>query len=216
MDIFRLPKFAFYFYQSQQNPVSNPSMPFSKPMIFIANYWNDSSCIDVKVYSNCDEVELILNGKTIARQLPDKDRYSTNLPHPPFTFKMTVFEPGTLKAAGYLDGKKVVETERTTPGEPVKIRLDIDTSDRQLAAGCNDLVFIYASVVDQHATIVPGDSRPIDFTVEGDAELIGLNPKNAEAGIAAILIRAGKTKGTVKITAEADGMKPESLKINVK
>jgi beta-galactosidase len=64
LNYFRLPKFSDYFFQSQRNP--------REPSIFIANYWTlRPSPTKVVVFANCDEVELQLNGKTIARQKPD-------------------------------------------------------------------------------------------------------------------------------------------------
>ncbi len=216
MDIFRLPKFSFYFYQSQHDAIINSTSEFYKPMIFIANYWNDSSYKDVKVYSNCDEVELLWNDNIIARQKPDTDRYSYNLNHPPFTFNVPEYEPGTLKAIGYVNGKKVTQTERITSGKPVAIKLDIDLSGKSLTAGCNDVVFVYASIVDENGTVIPDESKPIKFSVEGDAELIGDNPIDTEAGIAAILLKAGNTPGSITLKTEAKGLKTSTLNIDVK
>jgi beta-galactosidase len=216
MDIFRLPKFAFYFYQSQQQPDINSSAVFGKPMIYIANYWNDSTYDDVKVYSNCDEIELSLNGNVISRKIPDKDRYSGNLTHPPFTFRPASFEAGTLKASGYIDGKMVAEATRKTPGNPEMIRLVADIGDKELEAGCNDVVFVYASITDQDGTLIPANERNILFRVEGDANLIGMNPKPAEAGIAAILLQAGQTGGIIKINASAEGLKSGALELTVR
>jgi beta-galactosidase len=63
LDLFRLPKPVAYFYQSQG---------LSKPVVHIANRWSARpSPTKVVVFSNCDEVALILNGKEVARQKPD-------------------------------------------------------------------------------------------------------------------------------------------------
>jgi len=208
MDIFRLPKFAAYFYASLTEQ--------AHPMIFIANYWNDPKYKDVKVYSNCDEVELSLNGKAIARQKPDQDRNSTNLKHPPFSFAIPEYVAGKLEAKGFIAGKEVVKTERKTPGTPAKITLSVDLSGKELQAGKNDVIFVYAAITDADGTVIPEDIRPVTFTVEGDAELIGDNPRKAEAGISTILLMAGKTAGIIKIKATAEGLIAGEIVVNVR
>ncbi|GAA4460401.1 glycoside hydrolase family 2 TIM barrel-domain containing protein [Nibrella saemangeumensis] len=207
-DIFRLPKFAFYFYQSQYGPVPDRT-GFGKPMIYIATYWTRSSARDVVVYSNCEEVELFLNGKSVGRQKPDQNAYATQLAHPPFTFPLSRFTAGELKAVGYLNGSAMVETAVQTPGAAQSLRLTVDRSGRDLSS--NDVVFVYASVVDERGTVVPDAAHSIIFRAEGDAELVGQNPINAEAGIASILLRTGPTAGSVKITAYVNGLKGAEL-----
>ena len=208
MDIFRLPKFAFYFYASQAEKAD--------PIVFIANNWNDPKLKDVKVYSNCEEVELSLNAKVIARQKPDRDRNSTNLKHAPFTFVVPEFVAGKLEAKGLVAGKEVAKTERRTPGAPAKITLMVDLSGKELQSGTNDVVFVYASVTDADGTVIPEDIRPITFTVEGDAELVGDNPRKAEAGISTILLMAGKTSGVVKVKASVEGLASGELQVTVR
>ncbi|MGY2132838.1 glycoside hydrolase family 2 protein [Hymenobacter sp. HD11105] len=213
-DIFRLPKFAYYFYQSQYGPINAPH-GFGKPMVFIANYWQPTSSKQVTVYSNCDEVELSLNGTVIARQRPDKNAFSDQLPHPPFTFTLPTFTPGTLSAVGYYQNKKAAQTERRTPGAPNGIKLTYARHGKDLTANQNDMVFVYASVVDANGTVVPDAATAIQFSAQG-AELIGDNPVKAEAGIATILLKMPPQAGTVKITSEAVGLSNNSLTITSK
>jgi beta-galactosidase len=49
----------------------------------------------VRVFSNCEEVALYLNGKLVEQRRPDNSRVSTHLKHAPFTFKLDRFQPGT-------------------------------------------------------------------------------------------------------------------------
>lgn len=206
MDIVRLPKFAYYFYQSQANPDLRKQATFHKPMVFIANYWNDPKLTTVKVYSSTDEVELQLNGKTIARQKPDTDANATHLPHPPFTFEVPKYEPGTLTAIGYINNQKVVTHEQRTAGKPAKLILRADYSGRKLQAGVNDMVFVYASIADANGVVVPDAMNQVTFSAAGDAEIVGAKAVDAEAGIAAILVKAGKQAGAIKIQAQSDGL----------
>ncbi|MDB5009662.1 MAG: beta-galactosidase, partial [Mucilaginibacter sp.] len=205
MDIFRLPKFSFYFYQSQYGPKPDAN-GFGKPMLFIANYWNDGQQKMVKIFSNCDQVELFLNGKSLDIQKPDNDVYSKNLNHPPFTFNPTTYQPGTLTAVGYIQGKKVITQSQSTHGDAYKIILKADLSGKELMAGKNDVIFVYAYITDKNGTIVPNAANLLKFSVEGAGSIIGATEINAEAGIAPILIKAGEMQGKIKITASSDGL----------
>jgi beta-galactosidase len=214
MDIFRLPKFAFYFYQSQANPRLEKEEAFAKPMVFIANYWNDPSLNNVRVYSNADEVELRLNGKLIARQKANQDQYSTNLKHPPFTFDVPQFEKGTLTAIAYIKGTKVAKAVQRTPELPAGLNLLVDYSGKPLIAGVNDMVFVYAQIIDNDRTVVPDAMNEVTFRIAvGDAEIVGPATVKAEAGIAAILLKAGTKAGAIQVEASAANLSPGNVMV---
>jgi beta-galactosidase len=156
------------------------------------------------VFSNCDEVELFLNGTSLGRQKPDQDKSSTNLLHPPFTFKAGRFEPGELKAVAFLKGKVAAQHVVKTPGTAKRIDLSLDVTGKPLAAG-GDLVFVYARIVDANGTVIPDAAMPVEFAVEGDAQLIG-NNSSAEAGISTVLLRTGSNAGAIKLKATAAGL----------
>lgn len=216
MDIIRLPKSSFYFYQSLIDPVVKHITPFNKPMLFIANYWQDASDTLVKIYSNCDQVELFVNGKSVGKQSPDEDQYSTNLKHPPFTFHLNSFNAGTITAIGYINDKKVIRQEQRTPGNAAKINLRIDYSGKELKAGQNDVVFVYADITDNNGTIIHNAKDEIEFEVAGNAEIVGLHAVPAEAGTSAIVLKAGDKPGQIKISARAKNFEAAQMLINSK
>ena len=215
-DIFRIPKFAFYFYQSQAGPDLDPNARFGKPMIFISNYWNDSSFTEVKIFSNCEEVELKLNNQSLGRQKPDNDRISSHLPHPPFTFRPDEYIPGKLEAIGYINNKEVTLYTVETHNAPYKLELNIDESTRPLESGKNDIVFVYARLLDEKGNFVPENGIKVQFVVEGDAQLIGTSEIETEAGIASVLLRAGQKSGLLSITANSQNLQGDLYKVEVK
>jgi beta-galactosidase len=216
MDIFRLPKFAYWFYKSQARIGEFPVEEFNEPFVYIANFYHDPTFLEVKVYSNTDEIELFVNGNSLGRQQPDADEYSTHLNQPPFTFHLESFIPGELKAAGYIDGEEVVSSIRLTPGDATGIKIWVDESNRPLARGQNDMVFLYAAVIDQNGTIIPEASNEILFELKGDGELIGYNPMAAEAGIATILLKAGDKGGRLNISAVSSGLNSAKMTLTVR
>lgn len=214
MSIDRLPKFSYYFFSSQRDPDELSPLFSSGPMVFIASWWNEASPLDIRIFSNCEEVELHLNGKKVGRQRPDTGRICSNLAHPPFTFFLERFEPGTLQAVGYIAGKEAARHEVVTPDFPTALELFLDKSGRPLKAGCNDAVFVYARLVDRHKNPVPLSGRPVTFSVTGDAEIIGETISLTQAGIAFALLRAGQKPGEIDVVAECAGLAPGQIKIS--
>ena len=203
MDIFRLPKFGYWFFRSQRDANELVAGKPVGPMVFIANYWTPDSPREVCVFSNCEEVELRLNGKIIARQRPDTSRLTSHIKHAPFTFTPDHFETGTLRAIGYIGGREVSHHERRTPGAAASLALRFDLSGRPFAAHGKDMIFCHADLRDVAGEIVPDSSHPIFFGTENPANLIGENFVNAEAGTATILVSSDSIESLSEIYALA-------------
>jgi beta-galactosidase len=190
MDLFRIPKLSHAFFRSQRDASERPSGG-GGPMVFVATWWTPDSPTAVRVFGNCDEVELFLNGRSIARQRPDRDRTSTHLAHPPFTFDVGRFEPGSLEAVGYLAGRPAARHVARTPGRPARLEVQLDEAGRRFGADGKDVAFVRAALVDARGTVVPDAWENVHFGATGDLELVGTNPFSSEAGIASILVQTG-------------------------
>ncbi len=232
LDLFRLPKFDYYLFQSQRPAQKTTMNAGSGPMVFIANFATFQSPMTVTVFSNCEEVRLSQNGKEVATQKPD-DGYK--LPHPPFTFHLGQFsesrsmlfasgiaKPGTrigaVKAEGLIGGEVVAVHELKAPGVPTQLKMVVDDCGRELTADGSDWVRVHAHVCDSRGTTYPYGDDAITFTVTGEGELIGgksglTNPVCAAAGIATALIRATTTAGAITVEASAFGLKPTTIEV---
>jgi beta-galactosidase len=198
MDIFRIPKFAYYLYRSQ-----------NQSTLKIASYWNEKSDFNhIKVFSDCEEVALYLNNKLIEKKMAEPDKASDLLFCPPFVFDVQHFEPGSLKAVGYIKNVAVMEDFVTTADKATSIKLTYDKSGKSLKADGADVVFVYATVCDAKGNPVFGSAASIQFSVKGNGKPIGQNPIHAEAGIATILVQATAIPGNITIEAKAEGLSP--------
>lgn len=199
-DIFRIPKFAYYFYSSQRPPHEASEHPLIEdgPMVKIASHWTSDSSPNVRIFSNCEEVALFLNDQLIARKTPTITPFSSHLNHPPFDFELGQFTNGQIVAKGYIGGEIVATDTVRTPGKATQILLKADTSG--LIKESDDLIFLYAHVTDRKQTTVVDNTSPVLFELLGPGQLIGENPVNAEAGIATILYRGDPTSLNVKAT----------------
>lgn len=208
-DIFRLPKFSQQMFRLQQpagTPLPSGPMPHE---VFIASHWMSNAPDTVVVYGNVDEVELRLNGNTIARQHADQGPDTDYKPisdagncrqmaYPPFTFLHVPRQTGELKAIGYSQGKPVADTTVRTPEAPDRLRISYFESGRK--ASRDDLLIIYVRVEDRRGTLCFGDnSTSVALTAEG-GEVVGPAETRCEAGIASFLVR---TRNARRLTLTA-------------
>ena len=206
MDAFRLPKFGYFFYRSQRNPSECGRGWSCGPMVFIASYWTAQSALQIRVFSNCEEVELRLNGRVLGRKQPQRNANTAHLPHPPFVFEVDRFEPGKLEAFGVIGGVVNASHMVATPGEPVRLKAWIDERGVIPGAGEPDLLLVHAAAVDAHGTVATQSAALVTLCAIDGAEIAGPAQAAAEAGIASFVVRkhAG-TKG-IRITVEAEGL----------
>ncbi|HEY4300102.1 MAG TPA: glycoside hydrolase family 2 TIM barrel-domain containing protein [Candidatus Didemnitutus sp.] len=205
MDVFRLPKFSYYFYRSQRGPKETGERWTGGSVVFIASHWTADSDLAVPVFTNCEEIELRLNGLTVARSGPDRGPAASSLPHPPCIFELPVFQSGTLHAIGYIGGKPVGEHRVSTPGDPARLNIEFDAMSVAPAPGASDLLIAHARIEDAAGNLCVGFRWPINFVATGDGILVGPSSVAAEAGVASILLRLNPDASGLTLQARHDG-----------
>ena len=121
--------------------------------------------VPVWVYSNCEEVELFLNGKSLGTNTIDRDKT--------LHFEWLVpWRPGTLKAVGRNAAKEVCADSVQTAGEPVEVVLVTDRTE--IAADGWDLSFVEARLVDANGTLCPDSDMQLTFNIEGEGTILGI------------------------------------------
>jgi beta-galactosidase len=229
-------KDGFYFYQSQWT---------DKPMLHLFPHWNwkgkEGQFIPVACYTNCDTVELFLNGKSVGLKgyafprLGMEGRYGNSPARarvPRTTNDLHLewdvpYEPGTLKAVGTKDGKVVTTVEVSTTGDPSAVRLSVDRAE--IAADRRDVAHVTVEVLDGQGRVVPTADHEVAFVVEGEGKLIGLDngdPQSHEDykgarrkafnGLCLAIVQASGKSGRIRVTAESPGLQPGNLTISTR
>ncbi|MFT3784314.1 MAG: beta-galactosidase GalA [Nibricoccus sp.] len=158
LDTCGFPKDNFWLYQSWWT---------EKPMVHVMPHWNwsgrEGQEIDVRAYSNCDEVELFLNGQSLGKQaMPRNSQLSWKVK----------YTPGTLSAKAYKAGQVAAEDKVETTGAAVAVQL---TPDRAaIDANGEDISIITVSVADDQGRIVPIVGNKISFELEGPGRILGV------------------------------------------
>jgi beta-galactosidase len=172
---------------------------------------------EVKVYSNVESVELLLNGKSLGAGTRSDD---TGLRHAPFIWQVP-YEPGVLRAIAGIGSTKI-EDDRQTAGPAYKILLTADT-DHLVSGDLDSLAYLTASVTDEKGVIVPGDHSAITFTSYGPGQLLKQawlghgtgHTWNAVDGKTRVAFRATSHSGRAVISAYSPGLRIGRANIDV-
>ena len=211
MDICGFPKDSYYYYKAWWS---------DQPVLHLFPHWNwpgkEGQEISVWVHSNCQEVELFLNGVSQGRQ--------TVKPYTHLEWKVK-YAPGRLVAKGIMRDGRPIEDVRETTGAPAALKLSADRS--VLAADSADLAVVNVSVVDAEGRVVPVADNKIAFTLTGPGKLIGVGngdpsshePDKADSrsafnGLAQAIVQTTSKGGRIVLQAEAPGLKAASITLN--
>ncbi|MGK9476433.1 glycoside hydrolase family 2 TIM barrel-domain containing protein [Melioribacter sp. OK-6-Me] len=208
-------KDRYYLYQSQWT---------DNPMVHILPHWNwqgfEGKEIPVWCYSNCESVELFLNGKSLGeKKFSDTDDLHLEWKVP--------YVPGTLRAVAKNKGKVVCTDEVQTAGAPAKILLSPDRTE--ISADGKDLSFIKVAIVDREGRVCPNADNLVKFKIQGKGIIAGVdngNPvsheyfktseRKAFHGLCLVVVQSMAEKGTIHLSAESEGLQSAEVLIHVK
>jgi len=210
-DIFREPKPAAGFYKSQCDPSEEVVL---EPAFHWARGDESVGFSKAVVCSNCDHLKFYIRERSlesnpwkIAAELdPDREEFG-NLTYPPFILdlskidlKQFEFPWGDLRIDGYLKGKQVIS--KSLSGRGVNAQFLVLPDDKSLAADGADTTRVVLRVTDEFGAVRTYADEPVEFTLEGPAELIGDNPFSLIGGTGAVWVRAKEQAGVVRLTAK--------------
>ncbi len=172
---------------------------------------------NVEVYSNCEQVELFLNGQSLGAKALPADAGSRNWPVP--------FAAGTLRAVA-TNGAVVVAThELKTAGAPAKIVLNADIN--RLAPIWDDVSTMTATIVDANGVPVPDASHLITFRIAGPGMIAAVDngdnasheafqatQRSAYQGQCFAMVKASAAKGRITLTAASPGLSSAAITVD--
>lgn len=201
-----------------------------EPVLHILPHWNlhghEGEPVQIWVYSNMDEVELAVNGKSLGRKtMPRNGHLAWD----------AVYQPGKVTATGYKNGKKAMTAKVETSGAPAKINA---AADRQLIKADNhDVAVVNISLSDSKKRFVPDGCVTLDLTVDGPVRILGVGNgdpawQDAERpadpmsrtfkvktfnGMAQVILQAaGNEAATATLAVSSEGLQPATVSVDVR
>lgn len=210
IDLAGFPKDRFWLYQARWS---------DKTVLHVLPHWNwegrEGEVTPVHVYTNCDKVELLVNGKPMGTLERAENQYRLR-------WDDVVYEPGKVEAIGWRDGAKVATETIRTAGRPRKIKVKLEKG-----FGEGDLYYIDVKLTDKKGNFTPTAGNELKFSVKGPGEILAvdagdptcLTPFHSDTikafnGLASVIIKTKPgEKGRITLTATSEGLKKGKIKI---
>jgi beta-galactosidase len=235
VDLCGLPKDRFYLYQSQWT---------TAPMVHVLPHWNwkgrENEIIPVVSYTNAEEVELFVNGKSFGKKRKGMDkapvpinfidweggRYEGTFMSPYRLMWEVPFQPGSIEVVAYTNGERVAKKRINTAGEPAKIELIPDRV--ALYADGQDISFVTVRITDKDGNLCPNADNLVKFSVSdlgtiaavgnGDPATMAAfqsNRRKAFNGLCMLMVKTTKKSGLITVQATSDSLQTASVSLKV-
>ncbi len=208
LDTCGFPKDSFYYYKSCWS---------SDDVLHIFPHWNwsgrEGKEVPVWCFSNCDEVELFLNGISQGRK---------KMPVNGHLEWQVKYVPGTLLAKAYRKGRLTMKNKVETTGAPAKLALYPER--KTICANGEDAAIIKVAVLDEAGRVVPDADNMIRFEIEGSARFLGAGNGNSHChesdketqhrvyhGLCQVLLLASDKPGLITFKAASNGLRTATL-----
>ncbi len=197
-----------------------------EPVLHIFPHWNlqghEGEEVEIWAYSNCDEVELTVNGRKLGRQTMPKNGH--------LKWK-TTYKPGRMVATGYKDGKRCMTQTVETTKAPEKIVLKVDRQN--ISADGHDVCIVNVEVHDGKGRMVPDACTNLTLHLEGEGRILGAgngdpsylgedHPRDYDChhfsipafnGMAQFIVQSSHTPSKVCLRCTAEGLKEATTEI---
>lgn len=222
VDLMGVPKSRYYLYRAHWNEKADT--------VHIVPHWNWEGAKnrkrDIHVYTNGDEAELFLNGRSLGRHRkggvsPYTNEYFSVVSKYRIIWREVEFEPGELTARAWKNGVEIGSASVRTAGTPVAVKL---RQERKYSYDKNELLWVHAGVADEKGTLDPKASNMVYFSLSGPGEILGVGNGDPTAmksfaevdshplfngSATAVIRRTGE--GELKLTVSSPGLKADAI-----
>jgi beta-galactosidase len=212
MDLCGFPKDGYYAYKAAWTDT---------PLVHVFPHWNwpgkEGKPMKMRGYTNCDEVEWLVNGKRVLKRKVEPFEYFES---------DVVYQPGQFEARGYKGGKLVVRELIQTTTAPAHLTLSPDVTS--LKADGTDVAIINIAIRDAKGRVVPTASNLVRFSISGPGRIIGTgngDPSSHEPdkasqrmafnGYCQVLVQSDQSVGDIRLRATSETLKGAEVILHV-